>query len=210
MKKIIAVIVLLAGFSCYAQDTIPVFNAPSWKAPYSLPLDGWGMERFLLPPDFAPQIKYTGVEDLRFTKGWGDVKSDEYWSYAFLWFLNSKPVINAATLEKSLNAYYDGLIGRNIERRKIPKEKIFPVKSIIKKIATVPGDSSTFSGTVYMLDYMEQKPNTLNCTIHLKYCTGKDNTFLFYELSPQPATHAVWKTLDKLWKAFDCKEAVEK
>ena len=197
---------LLAGFSCYAQDTIPAFDAHSWKAPYSLPMDGWGIERFLLPPDFAPQIKYTGVEDLRFTKGWGDAKSDEYWSYAFLWFLNGKPVIDATTIEQSLNAYYDGLIGRNIEKRKIPKEKIFKTKVAINKIATSPGDAVTFSGTINMLDYMEQKPNTLNCIIHLKYCAGKDNSFLFFELSPQPSAHAVWNTFDKLWKDFDCNE----
>jgi hypothetical protein len=29
------------------------------------------LEHFALPPDFANQMTYKGVEDLRFTPGWG-------------------------------------------------------------------------------------------------------------------------------------------
>jgi len=57
---------------------------------------------------------------------------------------------------------------------------------------------------------MQQKSNILNCIIHLKYCDGQDKTFLFYEISPQPPTHQVWQSLDKLWKDFNCKESVTK
>jgi hypothetical protein len=207
MKNLIIILLCLTCTFSFAQNTTPAFDAHLWKAPYSLPLDGWGIERFLLPADFAPQIKYTGVEDIRFTKGWGDVKSPEYWSYAFLWFLDGKPEMNNIVIEKNLSAYYNGLIGRNIDKRKIPAEKITPVKTSITKIETITGDISTFSGTIEMLDYMEQKSITLNCIVHLKYCPGHEKTFIFHELSPQPATAAVWKTIDQLWKDFDCKAA---
>ncbi len=206
MKNLIVILLCVAYSSGFCQDKAPVFDAASWKPPYSLPMEGWGIERFLIPPDFAPQIKYAGVEDIRFTKGWGDVKSGEYWSYAFLWFLDGKPVIDSGIIESNLNAYYDGLIGRNIEKRKIPAEKVSQTKTTIKKIVTATGDMSTFSGTVEMLDYMEQQPNTLNCIVHLKYCTGQDKTFLFYKISPQPATHTVWQSLNKLWTDFNCNE----
>ncbi|QNR85923.1 hypothetical protein H9N25_05620 [Pedobacter riviphilus] len=58
-------LVLLLGCLCsktYAQAK-PAFDGPSWKPPYQLELDNWGIERFPIPIDFAPSIKYTGVED---------------------------------------------------------------------------------------------------------------------------------------------------
>jgi len=57
---------------------------------------------------------------------------------------------------------------RNIEKRKIPAEKILPIKPSIKKVKTDKEDLETFTGTIDMLDYMEQKPITLNCIVHLK------------------------------------------
>ncbi len=62
------------------------------EAPYhlSIPKD-WTIERFLITISFAPQISYKGVEDIRFTPGWGKVDSDEYWTYAFLWYLDAHP-----------------------------------------------------------------------------------------------------------------------
>ncbi len=69
-------------------------------------------------------------------------------------------------LEKNLTAYYSGLVGRNIGPRKIPAEKIIPVKASIKKIATDEGDLQTYSGSIDMLDYMAQEPITLNCIVH--------------------------------------------
>jgi len=146
----------------------------------------------------------TGVEDVRFTKGWGDVKTDEYWSYAYLWYLEGKPEITKDSIERNLGAYYDGLVGRNIEPRKIPKEKVFPTKVTVGKTATFPGDASTFTGTIYMLDYMQQQPITFNCIIHHKLCPSKNNTFVFNEISPRLFGDSVWIKLDGLWTSFSC------
>ncbi len=162
------------------------------------------MERFLIPIEFAPQIPYKGVEDIRFTPGWGDAKSHDYWTYAFLWYLDDKQELNEKIIEGNLKAYYTGLVGRNIGKRKIPAEKIIPVKASIKKVKTDKGDAKTFTGTIEMLDYMEQKPITLNCIVHQKYCTGQSKTFAFYQISPKPFTDNIWESLRQLWTSFDC------
>jgi hypothetical protein len=181
-----------------AEKYVPVYTFPS--------PEGWGIERFAIPIEFAPSISYKGVEDIRFTPGWGDPKSKEYWSYAFLWYLEGKPDITPEAAEKNLTAYYTGLIGRNIDRRKIPQEKLFPVKVTMKKVSADKGDAQTYSGTIEMLDYMEQKPITLNCVVHVRMCSGKDNTFVFHEISPKPMTDDVWKVFGKLWTGFDCEK----
>jgi len=207
MKKSACIIFCFIALTVTAQD----FEGHKWQAPYTLGFpEGWGVERFLIPIEFAPSIPYKGVEDIRFTPGWGNVKSEEYWSYAFLWYLDEMPVTTAAIIHTNLNAYYTGLIGRNIERRKIPADKLFPVKSLAKEVEAEQGDLKTFKGTITMLDYMEQKPITLNFVVHVKSCPNQTKGFIFYEISPKPTTDKVWTSLESLWKNFNCNAAIDK
>ena len=199
------VAMLLTSLGALAQTTATEFDAEKYEPPYTLAApQGWGVERFAIPIEFAPTISYKGVEDVRFAPGWSDPGSNEYWTYAFLWYLEGTPEITPQVTEKNLAAYYTGLIERNIERRKIPKEKLFPVKVTLKKTRAEGADLQTYSGTIYMLDYMEQKPITFNCVVHLRSCPGKNNTFVFYQVSPQPLTSDIWKGLQQLWSAFEC------
>jgi len=141
---------------------------------------------------------------LRFAPGWADSASEDYWTYSYLWYLDGKIDFDAKTMEKNLEAYYTGLIGRNIERRKIAKEKLFPVKANLESTKTEDGDLSTFKGSISMLDYMAQQPIKLNCVIHVKECPRKDNTFVFYEISLKEYDHPIWNTLNKIWMEFEC------
>jgi len=196
---------LLIALCTQAQTPAKEFDAEKYNPPYALATPPeWGVERFAIPIEFAPSIPYKGVEDIRFAPGWGDAKSTAYWTYAFLWYLEGKPKIDAQAIEKNLTAYYTGLVGRNIERRKIPKEKLVPVKATIKQTTKTEGDAQTFLGTIEMLDYMEQKPMTLNCTVHIKLCGDQNNTFVFYQISPRPLTDNVWRGLQQLWTTFAC------
>ncbi len=206
LKNLLFILLFLAALKSNGQNTNPGFDGAKWQAPYKLNVpQGWDVERFLIPIDFAPTIPYKGVEDIRFTPGWGDVKTDEYWSYAFLWYLDDKQEMDEKIIEDNLKAYYTGLVGRNIEPRKIPAEKLMPVKASIKLSGTFDADLKTFTGTIDMLDYMQQKPITLHCIVHLKSCEGENKTYVFNEISPQPFTAPIWETLNHLWTEFSCK-----
>jgi hypothetical protein len=206
MKSLAIMILSLLSVAICGQEAEPEFDGHQWAAPYTLPVpEGWTVERFLIPIGFAPQIPYRGVEDIRFTPGWGKVKSDEYWSYAFLWYLEGDVKLDSKILESNLNAYYTGLIA--INGSKIPKEKAIPVATSFNEVRNDPGDLKTYAGTIKMLDYMEQKPMVLNCKVHLNSCPGENKTFIFYELSPKPLSHDIWLRLDKLWLDFKCKKS---
>jgi hypothetical protein len=181
-----------------AADKTPT---TSYKLPYP---QGWGTELFSIPIQFAPQIAYKGVEDIRFSPGWAKAGSNEYWTYCFLWALENNPAIDAATIASNLKAYYTGLINSNIPKNKIPASAVLETVTAIEKIPTAIGDTATFNGTIRMLDYMQQKPITLNCMVHLKFCTGQNNVYLFHQISPKPFTDSVWKSLDKIWAGFEC------
>lgn len=210
MKNYLISLACITTLTIFGQTPKADFDGKKWDAPYILNIpNGWGIERFLLPISFAPEIKYTGVEDIRFSPGWGKSKSDEYWTYAFLWYLEGGIKTNAGILEQNLKAYYSGLVRSNLEPGKITAEKLITVNTEIKKVKTNTGDLKTYRGTIYMLDYMEQKPITLNCIIHIKSCYGQNKTFIFYEISPKPYSAKVWQRLNQLWAEFRCGKAVD-
>lgn len=203
MRCLVFSVLFLANTLVAAQTTNASFDGHHWEAPYTLPIPtGWGIERFLVPISFAPQIPYTGVEDIRFSPGWSDAKSDEYWSYAFLWYLDGSVKMDAATITDNLKFYYTGLV--KVNGGSIPPDKIISVATSFAEVKTESGDLKTYVGTIHMLDYMSQKPILLNAKVHHKLCNGANKTFMFYELSPQPMTHKVWDSLDLLWSQFIC------
>ena len=207
MKHLLVSMLCIAYLSSNGQETTTEFDAHKWEAPYHLatPKD-WGLERFLIPINFAPSISYKGVEDIRFTPGWAKVKSDEYWTYAFLWYLDGSVKTNKNITAENLKAYYTGLFIVNSDSAKVAAWKSKPVITTFKKVPTAKGDVKTFTGTIEMIDYLQQKPITLNCRAHLKYCRDENKTIIFYELSPQPFTHNIWTSLNHLWLDFKCKK----
>jgi hypothetical protein len=202
MKNILIVIALLFFLKSSAQNVSEEFAGKNWEAPYVLDtIKGWGIERFPVPISFAPAIRYKGVEDIRFTPGWAKKSTNEYWSYAFLWYLDGSPAFDTKTIENNLVAYYTGLIAVNTDSAKIAG-KLFPVTSSIKQRSTDKEDLKTFEGSVHMFDYMGQQPITLNLIIHIRKCAGLDKTFVFHEISPKPFTDEVWKRMHQLWINF--------
>lgn len=206
MKNLVTLMLCLLSLTIYGQDTAKTaFDGHKWEAPYNLPIpQDWTIERFLIPISFATQIPYKGVEDIRFTPDWGNVKSDEYWTYAFLWYLDGSPKVDAKIIADNLKDYYTGLIEINRESHKVTVEKPIPVMTNFKETQADKGDLKTFTGTIEMLDYMQQKPITLHCIAHLKSCPEENKTILFYELSPKPLKHKNWQSLNQLWLDFKC------
>lgn len=190
----------------WLKKSLDIFDPNSWIPPYELLIPaGWGVERFSLPPDFAPEIRFKGVEDIRFMPGWGEIKSEEHWSYCFLWWLEGKPVIDASILESHLKAYYSGLVARNIISGNIPLARQVPTNASIKKFRTSPGDMETLGGTISMLDYHSLEPMVLNCQIHVKIIASANKSAIYFEVSPKPLSHPVWQRLNEIGEGFRIK-----
>ena len=143
--KILAIIVLtLFSVTISGQEIKPEFDGHKWVAPYTLPIPkDWTIERFPVPVSFAPQIIYKGVEDIRFTPGWGKVKSEDYWSYAFLWYLDGEVEMDSRIIERNLKAYYTGLV--SVNGRNIPVEKLIPVETSIQEVLKDKDDLKAYA-----------------------------------------------------------------
>ncbi len=133
MKNSFVAIVILFCFA--ACNNNPGKTAISKNESYHFDVPaGWTSEHIPFPISFAGSIPYKGVEDVRFTGGWGNPSSDEYWSYEFVWWLDGEQAMNADTLQQNMRIYYTGLVGDNITRRNIPAAKVVPVVTAYKKI----------------------------------------------------------------------------
>ena len=60
------------------------------EVPFHLPTpEGWRTETIPFPLEFAPELDYEGVEELRFAPGMFTEGAEDYWTYAFVWWLPS-------------------------------------------------------------------------------------------------------------------------
>lgn len=182
-------------------------NPQAWAAPYKLPLpDGWRSEESYVPGPNSVHLGLRAIEDIRFPPGWGVAGSEEYWSVAYLFWLDGGQKIDASVLQRNLKTYYDDLIAGALIRRNVnvPPGTVKPVQVTIQKLRAEPDDLETYSGTIAMFDYLGKKPMTLNYLVHLKSCADPGHVPLFLEISPQPFGHPLWAKLKEVKQKFVC------
>jgi len=182
-------------------------NPMAFSGPYRFTAPGnWAVERSSFPPPFAPNVKLTGIEEIRFMPGWGVAGANDYWSLAYLFWLDAGQRVDASVLKEMIQTYYDGLIvnGGGGGPRNIPKEKIFPTKVSVLHVKTEEGDTDTWTGTVDMLDYKLLTPMRLYFTAHRKACADRTHFPLFVELSPKPFEDPIWRELRQPKENFEC------
>lgn len=188
----------------WIKKELNIFDGSFWVPPYKLAVpDGWSVERVSLPYEFAPNIGFNGVDDLRLTPDWGDPKGDGHWTYASLWWLNGDQKFDEDVIRKFLITYLEGLsrwLGG-----KAAASVTWSVDPVIKKIKTEEGDRETYSGTISLINFATLQPITLNCLIHKKDCpAAAGHTAILAEISPKPAGNAFWEILHHINKSFDC------
>ncbi|MGC4036175.1 MAG: hypothetical protein QM764_09450 [Chitinophagaceae bacterium] len=205
MKQFFILLVVLISLKANAQPFPANFDGKKWQAPYFLDtIERGEIERFLIPISFAPSIQYKGVEDIRFTPGWSRKEMNEYWGYAFLWYLDGNQKFDEKIFEKNLTAYYTGLAKVNVDTRKISIDKLTAVNASFVKRKTELQDSETYEGVIDIFDFILKTRIGLNFIIHVRHCKEQNKTFVFHEVSPKPFEDDVWKELNGLWTSFRC------
>jgi hypothetical protein len=100
MLRLFAVCLLLTATLLVADEK----NSAKLAAP-----EGWSGETIELPPGFAPDMKLKGAEHIRFAPGMMKPASDSFFSYAFVFELQSKPDLTEAVVKDEFLKYYRGL-----------------------------------------------------------------------------------------------------
>jgi hypothetical protein len=166
------------------------------SAPYQmLAPKTWAKEHFTLPPEFAPDLKWTGEEELRLHPGWADPKSVGHFSYVYLWWLEGSVAVNPVVLKENFQIYFSGLVNRFVKIRHITADKLVQTKAVVSKVATSKGDKQTYKGVIHMLDFFTTKATDLYVDIHLLDVAIQGKTAIRVNISPMQRGSEIWKEL---------------
>jgi hypothetical protein len=179
-----------------AEPQKPAYVVPEPK--------GWGKETIELPPKFATDMTWKGVEELRFAPGMFKSGEPDFFSYALLFWLPDDQKTDPKTMEKELLAYYRGLAKAVLEGKK-QKVDTADFTLTIKDAKEKTGKRASgeaFSAYVAELKWVEPfaggKSQTLRFEIHTWHSDKHKRNCVFICASPQPETAGVWKQLREI------------
>jgi hypothetical protein len=164
--------------------------------------EGWSGETISLPPGFAPDMKLKGSEHIRFAPGMMKPDSDSFFSYAFVFELQSKPELADAVVKEEFLKYYGGLCKAvlNSKAPDVDPSKFTLELDRVKSDAKPPVNVKLVDGPVLYtgtLDWVEpfatKKPQKLQ--LEIQTWTQNDRNYLFACVSPQARDAAIWKQL---------------
>jgi hypothetical protein len=175
------------------------------EPPYRVPAPtGWAKETIALPPPFAPDVKWKGTEELRFAPNWTKADSENFFSYALLFWLPDDQPVDAKAMERELLAYYRGL-ARAVLTAKKKEVDVGTFTLTVKEAADKPGKRpggepvAAFVGELKWTEpFTTGKPQTLRLEIHTWPSEKHKHNCVFICASPQPETAAVWKSLREI------------
>jgi hypothetical protein len=178
--------------------------APREPLPFTWPLPpGWRSETIPFPLGFAPSLPYRGLEELRFAPGMFDAASEQFWTYAFVWWLEGEVVLDANRLNEELAAYFEGLSAA-VEGSDFDAERA----KVVSRLVAAPSDDSTcthWRGTVSSYDpFATHARIELQLEVESFRCEVQDRTVALFRVSPRPSDDAVWTQLAALRDAFRC------
>lgn len=193
MKNIIVFfgLVLVLSFSVKGQEA----NSEFLKSP-----SNWEFERFALPPSFATNFPYKGVEELRFAPGMFNTDSVNYFSYAFVAQLENTSSVTQEQVKNYLLSYFKGLCAATAKDRKlsIDTSKI--------SVSIQPNKDNSKNEMIYNVVlnvfgvFADGAPVELNAEIKLLHDVKALKTYLVFIASPQQKTAAIWKELYSIQK----------
>ena len=112
MKNFVTFLILIGSFTIAAKSQ-------ETKPQLLLEPAHWTFERFELPPEFAPDIPYKGVEELRFSPGMFNKDSATYFTYAFVAQLDNVTTVSQSNIRDYLLKYFKGLCNSTAKNRKL-------------------------------------------------------------------------------------------
>ncbi|AEV97689.1 hypothetical protein A4D02_16395 [Niastella koreensis] len=192
-NEIILVFLFVLSLAVKGQDK---------KAEFLTEPSRWEFERFPLPPTFAPNFPYKGVEELRFSPGMFKKEAPDYFSYAFVARLDSISSITQQEVKDYLLSYFKGLCASTAKQRNLSIDTSQVKVSIEKKIKT-SANEVIYSAVLNVFGvFTDGAPVTLNAEIKAMTDLRAKKIYLVFITSPQKRTDNIWKQLYAIQHAF--------
>ncbi len=191
-KSVLVLLVLTVGsILAYGQENESILSAP----------DNWQSEIIPFPLGFAPVIDFVGFEDLRFSPGWSDSTSQEFWAYSFAWYIEMDSAMTESKLTESFNIYYDGLMGAVFNNQADTTNSIQLDKTLCLFVKTNAG----FTGKMRVYDaFFTKDYMTLNIKVKEFFCPKTNKQIILCDISPKTFDHPIWKIFNDVKLEVNC------
>ncbi|QDV50103.1 hypothetical protein [Gimesia fumaroli] len=169
---------------------------------------GWRGEQISLPPSFAKEMQFKGIEEARFSPGMFQEKSNTFFSYFFVFKIDPGSELTPKNIERELLTYYQGLSRTIFNSR---KKKIDTSGFTCKLTKAIPVDSQKiyppglkeYAATVEWTEpFVTQKPQTLNLIIQAWTDKTTRHGYLFVCVSPQDFKANIWQSMRNIRGTF--------
>ena len=166
---------------------------------------GWTGETIQLPPGFAPEMKLKGSEHIRFAPGMMKPELDSFFSYAFVFELETRPVLTEAVVEEEFLKYYRGLCRAVLKGKrpdvdpseftlKLERVNTDAKRSVDQKATNAP---MHYTGVLNWVEpFATKNPQQLN--MEIRTWSRSDRNYLFACVSPQARDQVIWKQLRQI------------
>ncbi len=162
----------------------------------------WSFERFNLPPVFATNFPYKGIEELRFSPGMFNKDSSDYFTYAFVAQLDSITSITKNDIKNYLLTYYKGLCSSTANDRKLIVDTS-KVTVAIKKKRGLRHNEIIYNALLHVFGvFVDGAAIKLNMEVKVITDYTAQKIYLLFVTSPHKKTDYIWKELYKIQKNF--------
>ncbi len=160
----------------------------------------WRLETMSIPPGFAPGIKLTGSEEIRFAPGMFDTSSSNYFTCVLAILAEGAPELGAVDIKDFLEKYYSGL-STGVGQRKGLTPDPEQMKAVVHPAPAGPDAKNRFVAQVVFFDsFSDGRKITLNVEAQVIPRPATKKTCLILLVSPSPKTAAAWPSLRDIGK----------
>jgi hypothetical protein len=157
----------------------------------------WRLETMSVPPGFAPDVKLSGTEEIRFAAGMFDNTSPTYFTCALAIVANGAPTLGAAEIQDFLERYYRGLSTSRAQRSKMEVDPA-QMKAVVDP---VPGAKDRFDAQVVFFDsFSDGRKVTLHVEAQVIGQPSANRACLILLVSPSAKESDVWPSLREIGK----------
>lgn len=176
----------LFGLRTQAQDTQPQF--------LTLPAD-WRSEVLNFPLDFAPDLEYQGLEELRFAPGMFDTTATDYFTYMFVMVLEGSHDFTIPETKKFIASYFRGLSSAVGQGKEISVDTSLITVTVMRPDIKTGKHEGYFITVNFIDTFSGGRLVTLNMESVVLYQKDGQKTYIQALISPQPKYSATWKEL---------------
>jgi hypothetical protein len=193
LSATVCVLLLIPFAIINAQDV----NEPEVQAP-KITMEtpkGWSGETITLPPGFAKDMTWKGVEVIRFAPGMFKSTSESFFSYGFVFWLPGKQDVSEKAIQKELLVYYRGLAKAVARGQKLAVE---PEKFELN-VEAVKDSTSKWKATLKWAEpFVTRESQSLYFVIESERSNGDTAAVISVAVSPAGPDAEIWKQLAKV------------